>query len=603
MATLRRCEVWSTFACDGGTRQAILALQDCAALSSTERITREDALTLTIPKASSAADALALGRVLRLVYDDESFDEWRIHEMVDQSGRDGGRYRVTCRGMAYELRDLALIASTSSGILSTAVSYDGNTATEIIDALLAYLPAWWARGTVTPTTAVSFSIAADATPLKVLRTLVTQLNVSGDACELTVRRNGTTGYYIDLPAAIGLSADTADIRTAKNILTGDRTRSRETMFNRIYPRGADGCSIEYAYWRVTSVSGSDVEVRQAETGAPVVVFDDQYVGLYLENDAGTRTLINDSVASTSVLTVASASGYSANEWCRIVADASGNGLTYVSYPPALSTKVAVIEDAADGTTNLVDNPYQSRWPGSTSAAPTGWSSGGGTVTQNATATYIRRGAYSTRMQGTTSAHTLFTATQNVLAGRGAIYSAKLDLYKVSVGAGLTVALCNQAGTVLASVSSGTGTGWFSAELTNVNIGVATGLFLRVSPPNAVTEWYVDSAQISVGAAQSPWTLGSAPAALARRALVYLAENAFDPTTYNLSVADLHRWAAAEWPYDALVLGASINVTDTELGITTSSRITEITRDYLNPLATTLVLERTTRTLTTTLAAA
>lgn len=603
MPTLRRCEVWSSFACDSGARQAVLALQDCAALTSTERITREDVLTLTIPKASSAAEALALGRVLRLAYDDESFDEWRIHEIVDQSGRDGGRYRVTCRGVAYELRDLALLASTTSGILSTAVSYDGKTATEIIDALLAYLPAWWARGTVTPTTAVSFTIAADATPLKVLRTLVAQLNASRDACELTVRRNGTTGYYIDLPAAIGISADVPDIRTAKNILTSDRTRSREPMVNRLYPRGSDGCSLEYAYVRVASVSGSDVELRQAETGAPIVVFDDQYVGLYLENDAGTRTQITDSVASASTVTVASATGFAADEWCRVVADSSGNGLTYVDYPPALSHKVAVIEDAADGTTNLVNNPYLSRWTGSTSAPPTGWNSGGGTVSRNATTTFIRRGSYSLRLQGTNASSTVFTTTVNVLPGRGTTYCAMLDVYKVTVGVGLTIALCNQAGTVISSVSTGTGTGWYSAVFTGINISTATGLFLRVTPPNITSEYYVDSAQITVGASQAPWTLGSGPASLMRRALVYLEDNAFDPTTYTLTLADLHRWSPVEWPYDAFALGATVNITDTELGIATSSRITEITRDYLNPLATTLVLERTTRTLTTTLAAA
>lgn len=603
MATLLRAEVWTTYECAGGTRQAVLARADCARMSSTERITREDQLSLTVPKASSAADALALGRVLRVVYTDASYDEWRIHEMVDQSGRDGGQFRITCRSVAFELRDLALLATTSAGVLSTAVSYDGKPPTEIIDGLLAFLPSWWARGTVTPTTSVSFSIATDATPLRVLRELVTQLNAAGDACELTVRRNGTTGYYIDLPSAIGAGLSAADVRTAKNILTSDRVRSRETMVNRVYPRGAAATSIEYAYWRVTSVSGSDVEVRQAETGAPAIIFDDQYVGLYLENDAGTRTQITDSVASTSKATVASAAGFAANEWCRLVADAAGAGLTYLSYPLAVSPKVGIVEDAADGTTNLVDNPYQSRWPGSTSAAPTGWGSGGGTVSQNTNPTYIRRGAYSTRMQGTAASHTLFTATVNILPGRGTTYSAKLDLYKVSVGAGLTVALCNQAGTVITSVSTGTGTGWFSAEFTGINISTATGLFLRVSPPNAVTEWYVDSAQISVGAAQSPWTLGSAPASLARRALVYLADNAFDPTTYNLTVADLQRWSETDWPYEMLALGAPIAITDTELGITTTSRITEITRNLLNDPETTLVLGRTTRTLTTTLAAA
>ena len=601
MATLTSLEVWTKFQCDGGTREAVLALQDCAGITGTERITREDVLQLTVPKASSAADSLALGRVLRLAYDDGSFDEWRIHELVDQSGREGGKYRVTCRSVVFELRDLALIASTSAGVLSTSISFDGKTATEIVTSLLTYLPGWWAVGTIAPTTAVSLSVASDATPLLVLRELVKALNAAGDACELDVRRNGTTGYYIDLPTAIGASAGEADIRTAKNILTSDRTRSREPMANRIYPRGSDDASIEYAYWRVTSVSGSDVEIRQAETSAPAVIFDDQLNGLYLENDAGTRTAITDSTAATSTATVTSAAGYSANEWCRIVADSSGTGITYVSYPLAVSTKVLVVDGAADGTTNIVDNPYMSRWPGSTSAAPTGWSSsGGGTYTQNTTATYIRRGTYSCRCQFSAGAQYLRTATVNVLPGRGTTYSAKVAVYRVS--GGLQAVLFNQAGVSLGLVSLAATVGWQELTFDGAGIGAATGLYLQVQS-TGVAECYVDSAQISVGATQGTWTLGSGPASLYRRALVYLEDNAFEPTTYTLTVADLTRWSPADWPYDALVLGGTIRVTDTELGITTSSRITEITRDYQDPMRTTLVLQRVTRTLTTTLAAA
>ncbi|RTL04210.1 MAG: hypothetical protein EKK62_16850 [Acidimicrobiia bacterium] len=604
MATLTRLEVWTSYQCDSGTRQAVLALQDCASLSSTERVTREDTLSLVVPKASSAASSLALGRVLRLVYDDATFEEWRIHELMDQSGRDGGKYRISCRSVLYELRDLALIATTSSGVLATSQSYDGKTAQNVVDDLLNYLPAWWSAGTIAPTTPVSLSVTSDATPLRVLRELVTALNAAGDPCELDVVRNGTTGYTIDLPVTIGASAGTADIRTAKNILTSDRTRSRETMANRVYPRGASDASIEYAYWRVTSVSGSDVEIRQAETSAPAIVFDDQLNGLYLENDAGTRVLISDSVASTSKVTVSSAAGFTANEWCRVVADSSGTGITYISYPPAVSTKVGIVDGGEDGTTNIVDNPYMSRWPGSTSAPPTGWSNSGtagATYSQNTNATYIRRGSYSLRAQFSTGGQLVTTSTQNLLTGRGTTYSAKIAIYKVDSGS-VALRVKNQAGTVITSTTS-SATGWVEYEATGMAVGAATGLYCEVGSVAGATECYIDSAQISVGATQGAWTLGSGPASLYRRGLVYLEANAYEPTTYNMTVADLTRWAPDDWPHDALTLGGSVRITDTELGITTTSRITELVRDHLVPTNTTLVLERTTRTLTTTLAAA
>lgn len=601
MSILTRLEVWTAYACDGGTREALIAKDECPTLVGTERITREDSLTLMVPKAASGAEALALGRVVRFVYDDATFDEWRIHELVDQSGTDGGRYRVSCRSVLYELRDLALIATTASGVLTTSVTYAGKTASEIVTGLLTYLPAWWAVGTITPTLAISVSVTADATPLLVLRELVRELNAAGAACELDVRRNGTTGYYIDIITAIGAGADTADIRTAKNILTSDRTRSRETMANRVYPRGADSASIEYAYWRVISVSGNDIELRQAETDAPALNFDDQLDGLYLENDAGTRVLISASVAATSIVTVSSSAGFAVGEWCRVVADAAGAGLSYLSYPGAVSTKVTIVSGGGDGTTNLCDNPYMSRWPGSTSAAPTGWTSvGAGTFTQNTTAAYIQRGTYSCRCQFSGAGQILRTNTQAILPGRGTTYSAKVALYRVS-GALLQVVLYNQVGAILGSAVSVPATvGWHEITITGAAIGAATGLYAAVYA-NGVAECYVDSAQISVGASQGPWTLGSAPASLYRLGLVYLADNAFEPTQYTLTVADLNRLAPADWPYDALVLGASVRITDTELGITTTSRITEIVRDYRNPAKTTLVLERTQRTLTTVLA--
>lgn len=595
MATLARGEIWTTYQCDGGTREAVFALEDLVQGNATERVTREDTLALVLPKDAAASAALALGRVLRLTYDDGTFDEWRIHELADQSGREGGRWRVTCRSVLYELRDVAILTSTSGTTVSLARTFDGLDASAIVDLLLPLLPAWWAKGTVTPTVVVSFSVT-EATPLAVLRTLVEACAAAGQSCELTVRRNGTTGYYLDLVTAIGSGATVPDVRTAKNILTSERLRSREPLITRIYPTIGGTPALPYAYLRVDSVAGSDIELRQAETDAPVVAFNDQFNGWYLENDAGTRTQITDSVASTSVVTVASAAGYVAGAWCRLVADSAGTDLVYVANPTA-ATKVGMYPVSGDLVTNLVNNPFLSRWPGSTSAPPPGWSSSAGIVSRNANPTFIRRGLYSMRLQYSAPGIIARTDLVTPAPGRGSTYSAKFTAF-IATG-GLQVQLRNQVNTALATIT--VGTGWQEIEFTGIAIAGATGLYLNCSNGTVGSDTYVDSAQITWGAAQAAWTQGSTPSIALTRANMELLTNATDPMTYTLTLADLQRWAPADWPYDELTLGATLSITDTELGVTTTSRIQEITRDLRNPLRTTLVLERQTRTLTTVLA--
>lgn len=597
MTAFLRCEVWTAFVCDSGARVAIIGRPDIIRLTSTQRVTHEDSLSLVVALQSAAVDEIAIGRVLQLVYDDGSFEEWRIHQVDDRSGRNRGEFRVQCRSILYELRDAAVVTTTTGTSVAFGKTFDGVNAETVIDYLLTILPSWWDKGTITPTAIISFTVA-DASPLAVLRTLVTACGAAGSMCELDVRQNGTSGYYLDLVSEIGGTATGADIRTNKNILTSERSRSRETQVTRIYPTVSGTPAPSYVYWRVISISGTDVEIRQAETDAPAIAFDDQLNGLYLENDAGTKTLITASVASTSTVTVASATGYSVGEWCRVVADSSGTDLMALDVPGASPVKVGIYEAGGDLITNLCNNPFLSRWTGSTSAAPVGWTVTTGTVSRNSNATYIRRGLYSMRLQYS-GGIVAQTATQNVVPGRGAIYSAKFTAY-VAVG-GLGVSLRNQSGTVLATTT--VGTGWQEIEFTNVNVGAATGLYLYCSYGVAGADTYVDSAQITWGATQAAWTQGCNPSLAWTRANMQLADTASDPTTYTFTVADLATWSADDWPYDALTLGATVTITDTDLGITTTSRIQELQRDHLNPLATTVVLERQTRTLTTRLAAA
>lgn len=601
MAAFQRCEVWTAFACNSGARVAIIGRPDIIALTSTERVTREDSLTLAVSADSAAVSALALGYVLRVQFDDGTFTEWRIHQLDDKSGKQRGEFRVRCRAVLYELRDAAVITTTTGTSVAFGKQFDGVDAATVITYLLTLLPSYWAAGTIDPSVVVSFAVT-DASPLEALRTLATACAAAGAPCELDVRRNGTTGYYLDLVTEIGSSVAGADIRTRKNILASERSRSRETLVNRIYPTIGGTLALPYAYWRATSVSGSDIELRQAETSAPAIVFDDQLIGAYLENDAGTKTQITDSVASTSKVTVASAAGYSANEWCRVVADSSGTDFVKLDVPNASPVKVGLYETGGDLLMNIVDNPYLSRWPGSTSAPPTGWSSiTGGTYTQNTNSTYIRRGKYSCRMQTGTAGHGLRTDTVNLVPGKGTTYCAKIAWYQVT--GQHRVQLKNQAGADLGNVVTGSA-GWNEYEFTGIATGAATGIYLQiVNWAGAGSEIYVDSAQITWGATQLAWTQGCNPSIAWTRANMQLVDTATDPTTYTFTVADLNSWSADEWPYDALVMGSTLSITDTDLGITTTARIQELQRDYLNPLGTTVVLERQLRTLTTRLAAA
>lgn len=597
MATLLRAEIWTSYQCDGGTREAFLPLQDLSALSSTERVTREDVLTFTVPKASEAAAALQCGRVLRLLYDDGDFQEWRIHELADAIGRDGGIYRGTCRSVLFELRNAALLTTTSGTVVTFGRQFDGIDASAIIDYLLTLLPGWWSRGTVTPSVVVSLAIA-DGSPLTVLRALVVACGAAGAPCELTVVRNSTVGYQISLPTRIGSAAPLPDIRTAKNILTAERQRSREDLVTVVYPTIAGAPALPYVYWRVIAVSGSDIELRAAESNAAAIAIDDQLVGSYLENDAGTKTQITDSVAATSTVTVASTAGYSVGEWCRVVADAAGVDFVRLTVPGA-DVKVGKFEAEGDLITNIVNNPFLSRWTGSASLPPVGWQSSAGIVSRNANPTYIRRGLYSMRLQYAAPGIIARTDTVNVVPGRGTTYSAKFTAY-VAAGT-LGVWLYNQVGTNLATTS--VGTGWHEIEFTGINVGAATGLYLYCSSGVGTADTYVDSAQITWGAAQSAWAQGSNPSLAWTRANMALVENSTIPTRFTLTVADLERWAPGDFPYDRLEIGAVLQITETELGITQTARILEITRDFKDSARTSLVLERQARTLTGSLARA
>lgn len=611
MATLQRLEVWTDLQCAGGTRTAILPLDQVTRLVTTERVTREDDGTLELSKDAAAYAHLSVGGVIRLLYTDAAFEEWRIAELSDTS-QASRLVQVVLQSVLFELnvRDNPL-TSTASNITTLDVSYSNQTPTQLVTAIMAFAPSWFDVGTVTPTTLVDVSVSS-AYPLRALRAVVDALRARGVDCELDFRRNGTTGYYLDLVTTIGSSAATVDVRTAKNLLATTRAKRLAEQATTVIMQGGAGvrrsgtpATIALGFWKVASVSGSDVELRGAEGCPDPILYDDQFNNHYLQKTDGTYTQITDTVASTQKVTVASAASISANQWLRIVSNSSGDDMVKLSKPTATAplnqSRIIPISSLTDRT-NWCVNPVFTRW---TAGAPDDWTETdtAGFATISEESSVVLYGSRSCKVvvnvTGIPGANVYMASRQMSLppsaSTRDLTASAWLYVDKslsTGSGHGTFYVECAGASASIAYSSIATQT-WTRINCTASSVtGASRSITVRYqsgSTAHGLT-YYIGAAMLEeVSTAQTTFIVGSQPAflhAAGNRALGIYSD---PPTAYTVSFADLEAWDAAAFPYDNVALGATANVRDTDLSITTSERIVEITRDRRNPLASQLTV--------------
>lgn len=612
MATLQRCEVWTDFQCASGTRTAVLPLDQVTRLVTTERITREDDATLELSKDASAYTALSVGAVVRLLYDDASFEEWRIREMVDTSTA-ARTVTLILQSPLYDLnvRD-APITSTTSNVTTLEVTYTNQTPTQVVTAIMAFAPSWFDVGTITPTTLVNVTVSS-AYPLRALRQVVDALRALGIDVELDYRRNGTTGYYLDLVTSIGSSATTVDVRTGKNLLATVRNRRLPEQASTVIARGATGvrrstvpATMALGFWKVASVSGSDVELRGAEGCPDPIQYDDQYNSAYLQKTDGTYTQITDTVASTHKVTVASAASISANQWLRIVRNSSGDDLVSVGKPTATAplnqSRILALPGLTDRT-NWAVNPVLSRW---TAGAPDSW-------TETDALGYLAVAEESTViLYGTKSAkHTLTQpggagiasvslATASMAVAPSATsrsFTASCWFYlDKSLSTGTpngTFKLIIGGTTTSLTYASATSQSWTRLDATATITGAAVTARLQYDAGSNAAQtlvWYLGGMLVEeLDTAQSTFIVGSQPAFMLAAANRYLRLYSDPPAAYQVSFADLQAWDPASFPYDTVALGATAAVRDTDLDITTSARVVELSRDRRRPMASTITV--------------
>lgn len=585
MPTLQRLEVWTDLQCAGGTRQAVLPVDHCTRLVTTDRITHEDSGTLELSKDAASTSYITANAVVRFLFDDASFTEWRVAGLEDTS-RASRLARVSLQSPLFDLaKTTSVISETVDNATRLAVEWKALTPAETLANILTFCPAWWTAGTVTPTIPVNLTTASWM-PLRALRELVSAVRAEGVACELDFRRNGTTGYYIDLVTSIGSSASAPDVRTAKNLLGTTRTQDTQRYATEIIPVGSsvDGqpSTIARAYLEVTAKSGSTLTVQAPVTGGQVIAFDGQFDGLYLIDDANAKQLISSS-GTDQQFDVASAANVTATRWYRLASNSSGAELVRVRKAPATSGPVRIVSSSAlDDTTNLMTNPAMRVWTGASSVPPDGWVFGGaGTLARTTTAGLWLYGGKSCRLTGANPL--LYSPTISVYVP-SYVTSAVMSswIYVTTAGSGaVRFVVDGVLATATNYTSLATGT-WqrvdYTHDMTGLT-GAVRSFYMYVG--GVGQDSYYDSVQVTFTSSSRAFTEGSNSTRLLTLANQELTRFGSVPVSYQFQFADLQSWDPASFPHDTVTLGASANVRDTDLGITTAARIVEMTRDWRN----------------------
>lgn len=210
---MSRLELFTELAGLGGTRLTTGGfVRDVSAMTSLRSIdpSTTEALSFTIPRSSESANVLAENQVARLWKSDSDFDEYRIAQYTITRGT-GGSIAVTAPAPWLALAYAGAITQPGLDPLDGVPIYEfqvSGTPQELIEQLitnrspaddLAARLAWLGSGTYDVTT----TIALDVSYWSALQTINAIIDALADAhvlAERKFRRNGTSGYLVDILA-------------------------------------------------------------------------------------------------------------------------------------------------------------------------------------------------------------------------------------------------------------------------------------------------------------------------------------------------------------------------------------------------------------------
>lgn len=414
---LMRIEVWDDVECNSGTRLSFIDRRDLIKAEEALEVSAKEELTIEFVSTIGAWSDIVHKNVLRPVFNNDDYREYRIFEISGARAQTGALIRkVVAHGIRNDLQynTRMLEFAQGNGEVFLHDEYIDITPEDAVDLVIGtgVLPSYITKGTIEPTTRIDMVIDWE-TPLSSLEEIA---KISRG--ELNIRRNGATDYKIDILDEFNSAAEKPVIQFKKNELTAKMSEDMQQMGTRVYPKGEGpvglapnigdvrlaasviGGAPPQANWRVNLLYGTDQMITSEA---------DQFNDLWIQyGETPSYVQITDSASQpatyphTSVdLTFGSAVSLAAPMFFR--EDNTGTEMVSLTSPTGMSSydEVPYYLERLDfpGVVNVASDPFHDASDAWEEAAD---SVGTPTITQiSRPSVYIKYGDHAIRVQGDT----------------------------------------------------------------------------------------------------------------------------------------------------------------------------------------------------------
>jgi hypothetical protein len=589
---IRRLEVWSDVEGATPAGEVLAYVPELISAEDERELMGEERIRLLIKHGSPGTEFILGKRVLRTIYLDFTWEEWRIEVVEDTRLEDGSLgLKVEAVGIIFDLSHGRVQQVQENGNIEVDFDPPAMPLTDHVGGLILTSPgikSHFAEGDMAHELPVEVSYQGD-TPLSAVQALA----AAGEVEYHVVRACGN--YEITMPEQIGASAPVVRMRYRKNIRELTRELDFSRLATRAYPRGGEqdgfALTIAAALWEITDVDDYDNLVTLA--GEPIA-FDQQLDGLKARKYGTTADVV---VISTNVETqqveLSSVAHLDVGDFLNF-RDPDGRELLYMDRPSSIeSWGTWAPPDAVDApdvppVDNLMVNPYLDAWP---SGSLTGWAAvGAATLEQVTDRLFHRYGIAAARVICTADATGIesgwhivapvgpvLDSAGNVI-GEGSPYftvqlalwiaagAIRLELDVDTVGDGSAIITLPDAGAKATSNELGV---WIESLAMNCDLHALGAKRVRVR----VVQEGATAATFILDAVQLTQTHGGAVTFYDRRAsnelwqrgILHLAQYSEPIATYDCLPVDLYRLNPEDFVADELILGGGALVEDVNIG--------------------------------------
>jgi hypothetical protein len=621
VAELSRIEVWSRYQCQGGTRTVVVgSIQRC---EGREGLDGSDAIEFDTPLADQAVASLVNREIVRLVFSDATFSEWRISSVRGVHGEPGGVVTSISHSPLLDLADGGIISEVgSTGVPNFDIGLVQVTIEDVVDdyivpALVTFGQSVFTKGVIEPTMKLDPQFSAE-TPLAWLRRLcdLARHPDTGRPAELRVRRNGTAGYFIDVLWEIGSASQATVV----------------SVFGAPFPNGVSS-SIQHVAFRLDNETAGTYEITDPETGQSPILEDAFASQYYVVPDAAALgiAITSSAVGPPATISLASTTGITEGNVYELRQSPFGVYLTEMVSVANFGTygrKHAVVSvPSHTGVLNMLanNNPWFRTWTTPTSA-PDGWTVFAAQpfsdyMSQNTDALYTQYGGKSVRMHQESAVGPVFGLVSGTVYPEAVtdsqFFSVKCRVFfaefsgsawfylqvRPASGGDPIAALTLVSPQNLYEQGTSPAVGeWVDVSIVNIDLGlwnagvqvhIRAGAGAGFGPASAgVVDCYVDAVQMARHSGETPegYYEYSGANHLWAAGLRALRANGAPLAKYEVDLDDLTRYDGTAFPFDTLTTGGTIRLTDSALGVGETMRIiAKPLIDYLVPKRTQLTL--------------